>query len=788
MSKQYENVTVSSDYAKVLSYLKTCEYVAFDLETDSANEKKARVIGIGVTGHVNQGFYIAFWKWDTASQSLVRIVSAEDEEKFVWELCELLIKKKLIMHNGVYDITVMEDYYGILLTSALYADTILMKHTVDEERPFGLKDVAVALQSQIGIPPEEVANQEQLELKESIEKAGGKATKTQMDIYKADFEIIGKYCCADVDLTLRLFFYFSKKLKEEGLEDFFYKQEVMPLYKHATIPMKIHGLKIDVDYFKELEKEVNHAIIRLSGEVFDMIREDVKPFVRQHLDDHVKATKTGRFAEELLLYYKIPIPSNKKTGKPTLAKSALQSLAVSYPDHVALNWLLYEPPFEEVEEMQEVEQKDGTKAIMPVKVKRALEDPNPPTLLDEVVYEVKKRIFVEKNPDHPEVFNLSSNAHLSWLLFEHHGCKAKTHSRETGAAKVDKEALEGFDLPFIPKLAELKKQEKLLSTYVSPILEKQVEGWLYPSMLQFGTTSGRYSCAGGLNLQTLPRDDKRIKKGFVAPEGYKIVNADFSALEPRIFSWVSGDAGLKAVWLNELDLYSQIAIDVFNLEGVSARESDKNYLKKVQPDFRQKSKVFTLAVPYGANAWRIAQLMGIPVEDAQQIINRYLDAYPELKEFMANQEETAKQTGIVPTKFGRVRHMPQCKELWNRYRGLLKNKKLMQEHLGSIPGSEIYYEFRTLLNNSKNFPIQATAAHVCNAALIKLAKSFKQKNIDGWICLQVHDEISCIVKEDQAELAAGLLKDAMENNVITAQIDIPIKAEPLIADNLAEAK
>lgn len=789
MSKQYVNVLTNKTYQQVLSYLKTCEYVSFDLETDSATEKRARVIGVGVTGHVNQGFYVAFWKWDAASQALVRLVSAEDEEKFIWAMSEILIKKKLIMHNGVYDITVMEDYYGVNLLPALYADTILMKHTLDEEGPFGLKEVAVNLQEQLGIPEEEVANQEQIELKESITKAGGKATKTQMDIYKADVEIIGKYCCADVDLTLRLFEYFSKLMEKEGLTDFFYNQEVMPLYKLVTIPMKIQGLKIDLEYFKNLETQINSDIMRLSGEVFDLIREDIQPFIRSYLDDHVKATKTGRFAEELLRYYKIPIPSNKKTGKPTLAKSALQSLAVDYPDNVALTWLLYEPPFEEFEEMQEVEQKDGTKAIMPVKVKRVLEDPNPPTLEDEVVYAVKKAIFVEKNPDKPEVFNLSSNAHLSWLLFEHHGCKAKSHSRETGAAKVDKEALEGFDhLPFVPKLSELKKQEKLLSTYVQPILEKQIDGWLYPSMLQFGTTSGRYSCAGGLNLQTLPRDDKRIKKGFVAPEGYKIVNADFSALEPRIFSWVSGDAGLKAVWLNELDLYSQIAIDVFDLQDVSAKETDKNYLKKVQPDFRQKSKVFTLAVVYGANAWRIAQLMGVPVEDAQQIIDRYLNAYPELQKYMRNQEYEATTKGFVKTKFGRVRHLPKCKELNERFRGLLKSKKLMKEHLGEQLGSEIYYKYRNLLNNSKNFPIQATAAHVCNAAMIKLAKEMKKHNIDGWIALTIHDEITCIVKEDQASIVAEMLKDAMENNEVTRQIDIPIKAEPLIGDNFAEAK
>jgi DNA polymerase I-like protein with 3'-5' exonuclease and polymerase domains len=100
----------------------------------------------------------------------------------------------------------------------------------------------------------------------------------------------------------------------------------------------------------------------------------------------------------------------------------------------------------------------------------------------------------------------------------------------------------------------------------------------------------------------------------------------------------------------------------------------------------------------------------------------------------------------------------------------------------------MYYKFRNYLNNSKNFPIQATAAHVCNAALIKLSRLFKKNKIDGWIALQVHDEITCIVREDQAEFASELLKESMEKNVITERIDIPILAEPIIADSLADAK
>jgi len=418
-------------------------------------------------------------------------------------------------------------------------------------------------------------------------------------------------------------------------------------------------------------------------------------------------------------------------------------------------------------------------------------------LPDDVIYAVKKELYVERYPAYPRVFNLSSTHHLSWLLFDVYGQKATKHSKKTGQPTVDKDALDQFDLPFIPLLAKLKKEEKLLSTYIGPILEKQHNGWLYPSMQQFGTTSGRYSCGGGLNFQTLPRDDKRVKKGFIAPPGYKVVAADFSSLEPRIFSWVSDDPGLKAVYWDNLDLYSQIAIDVFGLEGVSAHEEDDNFLKKVQPSMRQLSKVFTLAVPYGAGAGRIANILNKDYNEADNIIKAYLNAYPGLKTYMTTQEKNAFKTGMVYTRFGRIRHLPHAKELYDKYGQCLFNKKrltvaLMKEGFdheeAKDESNELFYKFRNYLNNAKNFPIQSTAAHVTNAALIYLAELLEDNNIDGWICLQVHDEIILLVKEEQAEFAGELVKEAMENNWVAQEIDIPMIAVPEIGNNFAEAK
>lgn len=656
---------------------------------------------------------------------------------------------------------------------------MLAKHTVHEEPPFGLKDIGVALFG-------EEAADEQQDLKDEVLERGGKWNKGNKDMYMASMQTLAKYAIKDVILTLKVYRELQEELENQGLVDFFYDKEVMPLYRRATIPMKLNGVFVDVDYFEKMKTDVEDGILRLTSEVFETLGDDIKEKVQEILDKSVRTSQTGEFAEGLLRYYDLPVPLNKKTGKPTLAKSALRQLEAQFPKMPVLDWLLWEAPKIEVKQ-EKLTPEGGTETVI-----KKVADPeaeNPHKLKESVVYEVKREIYVRRNPDKPFVFNLGSTHHLSWLLFDKYLETPKSYSRQTGKPQVNKDSLKEYShLEFITKLMELKKEEKLLSTYIKPIIEKQKDGWIYPSFQQWGTTSGRYSCGGGLNLQTLPRDDSRIKQGFIAPPGYKVVNADFSALEPRIFSWVCQDANLKAVWQKGYDLYSQVAIDVFGLTGVSADPNASNYLKKVAPEERQKAKVFTLAVPYGANAGRIASIMGIEYKEAQDIIDRYLDAYPGLKDYMRQQEQDAKFNGMVYTMFGRIRHLDDAKEMFDYYGQALYNKKNIVALLGEEDGLKTYFDFRTLMNNSKNFPIQATAAHVTNASLIYLADLFDEHEIEGWICLQVHDEITCLIKEPQAELASELLKESMENNWIANEIDVPMISEPLIGDNFSETK
>ena len=157
--------------------------VAFDLETDSVSEIQANIYGVGLSLHSDEGYYIPIrnkngemFFGDKLTESLLRLLSNK------------LSGRKLIGHNIIYDVLVWKHSTGVDLTPNVHADTILMKHTIAEEPPFGLKELAVL---EFG----EGADLAQQELYENIKLNGGSTTKTNMQMFKADTEVLGKYAC-----------------------------------------------------------------------------------------------------------------------------------------------------------------------------------------------------------------------------------------------------------------------------------------------------------------------------------------------------------------------------------------------------------------------------------------------------------------------------------------------------------------------------------------------------------------------------------------------------------------
>lgn len=713
------------------------DVVAFDLETNSKEEIKADVYGIGLAFQDEEGFYIPVRAKDGSF-----FFSTEQTAYNIEAVTNLLLSKKIIGHNLVYDTVVWKHRYGVSLYDNIYADTILMKHCIDEERPFGLKEVAVKY---LG-PGSDKAQQA---LYDNIKANGGSITKTNMEMYKADTQVLGEYCCHDVMLTYKLFNLFSIKLKEENLEQLFYLDEVMPLYKEVTIPMKEKGIPIDIELFTDMLKQADADEALLQKEIYESLRDLVFDFEVNFLNEEFPIKKTGNFPKAYASIIGIPLDST--------AKKIIQNLEVS--DEVQLNfkqWML-----------GDVLELSG------------------PTLDAQMQL---MRIKFER----PTCFSVGSKLHLKWLFFDKLGLEPLT-STEKGEPQIDDAFLSSIaaDYPWISKLRDLNTILKMKSTYLEGILERQVSGTLYASFLQFGTTSGRFA-SNNPNLQNCPAPQNTgsivdkyvncIRKGIIARPGYKLIGADFSSLEPHIAAYVSGDPDLIDIFVTGKDFYSAIAIKQFDLGHLSAFKNDSNYLGDADKATRDKTKTYSLAAFYGASEFRIAQVLGCTVEEAKELLEGYLKAFPGIKRFISKAHYDACHKGYVSTIFGRIRHLNEARQLFKMYGHDLLNIKWARSK-GMLEQRGV---FKNLLNNAVNFQIQGTAGHVMNRAMLLTKRNLEAQGIDATIVMTIHDEQIVEVRADQVELASSIIKQAMETCVNLGEIKL--KATPIIGDSYGDCK
>lgn len=718
--------------------------VAVDVETDSSVPQLAELWGFGFSFDEEEAFYVPLRYKDRSYNNEI------SKEALQVLLNRLATNYKVIGHNFIYDYLVLKKYSNIDFKTNLHCDTILLKHTVDEERPHGLKESCIKY-----LGP--WADKAQDKLYSSIEANGGSTKKDDIQMWKADTSILAEYCGWDCALTFRLYKVLSQKLKEEKLENLFYNDEVMPLYKEVTIPMNERGFPIDVEHFQNLHKKIVGEIRILQDNVQDQIAPLVEEFVADLLNEEFPAKTTGNFPKVLAEVLSVELPKNKE-NKITLSRKLLEKTLD--PNSMFAQFML--------------------------------EDCRLP---QDIIQDVQVRLFFNKYPEKNYIFNLGSNDHLGNLIYNILGEEVK-HKTDSGKPSVEEEVLDEMRdrHEWLKVYSDMKKLMKLESTYIRSILEKHIDGVIYPSFQQFGTTSGRYSCVQP-NLQNLPRvkDEEsdisplvlsysnEIKAGFISGKGYKLVDADQSALEPRAFACAAKDPSLQEVFSKGHDLYSSIAIKTFGLYEYSADKKAPNYLGNHKKEARQKAKVIALAVVYGAEAGRLRSILGCTTDEAQEIINSYLNAYPMLRKYMEECDSQLLTKGYVISRFGRIRHVPKAKMLFDTY-----GKTILNQRDATKKGlKDIYWELKNMRNLAKNHPIQATASYIINKASINIARKFKQEGIEGGIVAQIHDQITCLCKEEEAEKVKALMKDCMEN---TVKLEIPFIADPNIGDRWSETK
>lgn len=752
INKKYKIVTSLSDKKELEDHIINSKYIAFDTETNGLSPRSCKMIGFSVSGDVGEAFYYPLYKWN--GNSLQPLNGNLEKVKYY---INLLKSKKLIMWNGSYDIQVVQSNFNINLTDSLWIEGMLIKHTLNENGPFALKTTGIELQEFIGLNVEEAANKEQLELYKNIEKNGGSTTRTNLEMYKADLMILGKYACADADLTRRICKYYYDKLKEEGLKDFFFIEEVMPLYKNVTIKMESKGVKLDISLINKSKLEIEKDIILLENKVIEELKQK-KEFQNWLKDTAIKKyppKKGGLFGKEVIKRFNLESFLIKtSSGGFSLTKKSVDKLIDSEVKEFLLG---------------------------------RIENPS-------FGSDIAISIWESKNEG---LINLSSKPQMSDLVFNYMKV-APISFTEKGTPRFNVDVLESLSNKgdiWARHLYNYNKLIKIRGTYIDRFLSNQEEGKYYFSYKQHGTISGRY----GSDAQQLPRplekeqdDDivlkynNRIRKFFISDNDRLFVDCDYESLEPHVFAHVSNDIGLISIFNKGHDFYSTIAIATEGLYQYSPDKKADNYLGKLNKQKRQTAKAYALGVPYGMGAYALGKSLDIPIESADVLINNYLTSYPELKKWMDRSKRKAQLEGFVKAESGRVRHLPRVKHIYKVHGDKILNFKYRNKLIKKYDKEKIkndYLDYKNGINNSRNYQIQAMAASIVNRAAIAINIRFKREGVDAYCCAQIHDQLIIDVPKDKKDYCLKIIQDLMEN---TTKLSLKLKAPPELAKNWYE--
>ncbi|WP_375183440.1 DNA polymerase I [Marinobacter sp.] len=353
-----------------------------------------------------------------------------------------------------------------------------------------------------------------------------------------------------------------------------------------------------------------------------------------------------------------------------------------------------------------------------------------------------------------ETFNLGSPKQLQSIFYEKMGLpviKKTPKGAPSTAEPVLQELAHDHELPRL--ILKHRSLSKLKSTYTDtlPELISHRTGRVHTSYHQAVTATGRLSSSEP-NLQNIPirsEQGRRIRQAFVAPDGHKLVAADYSQIELRIMAHLSGDKGLLTAFEKGEDIHRATAAEVF---GVGVDE--------VSADQRRSAKAINFGLIYGMSAFGLSRQLDVERKVAQEYIDRYFDRYPGVLKYMDNIRKQAHDDGYVETLFGRRLYLPEINA---------RNKQMQQ-------AAE-----RTAINA----PMQGTAADIIKRAMIDVeAWLLKEHADEARMTMQVHDELIIEVREEAVDkVKEGLVKRMSA----AASLDVPLLVEAGVGDNWDQA-
>ncbi|MEO8054754.1 MAG: DNA polymerase I [Acidobacteriota bacterium] len=355
-----------------------------------------------------------------------------------------------------------------------------------------------------------------------------------------------------------------------------------------------------------------------------------------------------------------------------------------------------------------------------------------------------------------EPFNIGSPLQLGRVLFEKLGYPAvkktaKTKSYATGSDVL--EELAALSSGPVPSLVlEWREISKLKGTYVDALPECiAADGRIHTRYDQAVAATGRLS-SNAPNLQNIPirtEAGRAIRRAFVAPEGKKLVAADYSQIELRILAHLSGDEALIDVFRRGEDIHRATAAKIFGIESTA-----------VTADQRRSAKTINFGVLYGMGPFALAAQLGVPRAEAKEFIAAYFDRFPKIRACLDAILEKARATGGTETILGRVRPIPG---LHDRNHNVRANAERM----------------------AMNAPFQGSAADLVKKAMLALDAALAAELPGVRLLLQVHDELVLEAPAELAGKAGALARRTMEG---AASLSVPLTVDVGTGLNWAEAK
>ncbi len=334
------------------------------------------------------------------------------------------------------------------------------------------------------------------------------------------------------------------------------------------------------------------------------------------------------------------------------------------------------------------------------------------------------------------------------------GKKTKTGAWSTSASVLEELAEEGHELP--QKILGWREVSKLKSTYTDAL-----PGFVHPRTHRVHTSFALASTSTGRlasfdpNLQNIPirtEEGRRIRRAFIADEGFKLVSADYSQIELRLLAEIAEIPALKQAFRDGLDIHAMTASEMFGVP-----------IKGMPAEVRRRAKAINFGIIYGISAFGLANQLGISREEAGAYIRKYFERFPGIRDYMEETKAFCRKHGYVLTLFGRKCHYPE---------------------IAASNASLRAFNERAAVNAR----LQGSAADIIRRAMIRMEPALAKAKLSAQMLLQVHDELVFEVPEQEVERTLRVVIKVMAEAPHPAlSLSVPLRVDARAADNWDEA-